>query len=54
MLEAKKGGYEAAKEANLKVERIYDAASQLLNCEKHEIAVVENATRAWYMAFYSI
>ncbi len=54
LLEAQLGGYEAADEAYAKVEHVYEAASKLLNCEKHEIAVVENATRGWDMAFYSI
>lgn len=52
-LEAARGGYEAAAEAHDKVERAYDAAALLLNCGRDEIAVVENATRAWDMAFYS-
>jgi cysteine desulfurase/selenocysteine lyase len=51
--EAMRGGYEAAAEAQEKVERAYDAAAALLNCGRDEIAVVENATRAWDMAFYS-
>ena len=50
--EAEIGGYEAAEEAEETLERCYDAIAQLLNCAREEIAVVENATRAWDMAFY--
>jgi len=52
-LEARIGGYEAAERAQAAVERVYDAAASLLRCARDEIAVVENATRAWDMAFYS-
>jgi selenocysteine lyase/cysteine desulfurase len=52
-LEARIGGYEAADREQDAVERVYDAAAALLDCGRDEIAVVENATRAWDMAFYS-
>ena len=52
--EAAMGGYKAAAQAHEAVERVYDAAAALLNCRREEIAVIENATRAWDMAFYSI
>jgi selenocysteine lyase/cysteine desulfurase len=52
--EARLGGYEAAAFAHAAVERVYDATATLLNCGRDEIAVVENATRAWDMAFYSL
>jgi cysteine desulfurase / selenocysteine lyase len=51
--EAEIGGYEAAEEAEVLLERSYDAVAQLLNCHREEVAVVENATRAWDMAFYA-
>ena len=53
-LEAEIGGYEAADREEVCVERAYDALASLLNCAREEIAIVENATRAWDMAFYSL
>lgn len=53
-LEAAIGGYEAKERELAAVEHVYDAAARLINCAPGEIAVVENATRAWDMAFYSI
>ena len=52
--EAQIGGYEAEAEAHDRVERVYDALATLLHCDRNEIAVVENATRAWDMLFYAI
>src|SRR5947209_795033 len=53
-LEAQIGGYEAVERQLNTLEHAYDAAAALINCSRDEIAFVENATRAWDMAFYSI
>jgi cysteine desulfurase/selenocysteine lyase len=53
-LETRIGGYEAAEASHTSVEQTYDLAAGLINCRSDEIAVVENATRAWDMAFYSV
>ena len=53
-LEAEVGGYEAASIASNRVEAVYDSIAKLINCKRDEIAIVENATVGWMMAFYSI
>jgi selenocysteine lyase/cysteine desulfurase len=53
-LESQIGGYEAEAQAQNAVEHTYDALARLLACSRDEVALVENATRAWDMAVYSL
>lgn len=50
--EATIGGYEAAAEAAERTAAVYESIARFLGASPHEIAVVENATRAWDMAVY--
>ena len=52
--ESEMGGYEAAEAAADQVEHTYAAIARLIGARVDEIAVVENATRAWDMAFYGL
>ncbi|MDJ0955410.1 MAG: aminotransferase class V-fold PLP-dependent enzyme [Arenicellales bacterium] len=53
-LERKIGGYEALEQNVERLDGFYTSFAKFFNCESAEIAYVENATRAWDMAFYSI
>ena len=53
-LEANIGGYEAQYQAQDDLQSFYDEFAKLLNASSDEIAYVENATRAWDMAFYAL
>jgi len=53
-LEASVGGYEAERLRHSPIEAVYDSVARLINCHRDEVAVVENATVGWMMAFYSI
>src|ERR1700678_3607043 len=53
-LEERIGGYEAADLVAPELVSLYDSVARLLGCAAEEIALQENATRAWEMAFYSL
>lgn len=53
-LERDIGGYEAARQAEEELDSFYTEFAALLRCTPQEIAFVENATRAWDLAFYGL
>ena len=53
-LEAAIGGYEAADQEADRIAAVYRSVATLINADPDEIAVVENATVGWDMAFYAI
>jgi cysteine desulfurase / selenocysteine lyase len=53
-LEERVGGYEAADRVAHELAGVYGSLARLLRCAPEEIALQENATRAWEMAFYSL
>jgi selenocysteine lyase/cysteine desulfurase len=53
-LESAIGGYSAADREAERLDAVYGSVARLLNAAPDEIALVENATVAWQMAFYSL
>lgn len=53
-LERDIGGYEAADASSEALAGLYTGFADLLRVQPEEIAFVENATRAWDMAFYAL
>ncbi len=53
-LEAELGGYGADAERLSAMVSVYDSIARLVNCQRDEVAVVENATVGWMMAFYAL
>ncbi|MBP2703799.1 aminotransferase class V-fold PLP-dependent enzyme [Microbispora sp. RL4-1S] len=53
-MEERLGGYEVEAAEWGRLEHAYEALARLVGAGPDEIAVVENATRAWDMAFYSL
>ncbi|MGI4941766.1 MAG: aminotransferase class V-fold PLP-dependent enzyme [Janthinobacterium lividum] len=53
-LEAGIGGYEAAGQSADRLDGVYDSVARLIGAHRDEIALTENATVAWQMAFYSL
>jgi len=53
-LEGEIGGYEAADKKRETLNGFYPSVARLIGAEAGEIAFVENATRAWDLAFYSL
>ncbi len=52
-LESAVGGYEAAQDQAEMLDGVYDSVAKLIGAQPNEIALLENATAAWCMAFYS-
>lgn len=53
-LEAEIGGYAAAAREAPRLDGVYRSIARLINAAPDEIALVENATVAWQMAFYAM
>ena len=52
--EATLGGYETEAKYSTQLENVYTSIARLINAKKDEIAIVENASMAWHLAFNGI
>lgn len=52
--ESQYGGYETADNNRSSIEQTYSIVSNFINAQPNEIALLENATAAWNMAFFAI
>jgi selenocysteine lyase/cysteine desulfurase len=52
--EARLGGYEMAERNQERIEEVYRSIARLIGAETGEVALVENATVAWWQAFHSL
>lgn len=48
------GGYTAADDASVQLDAVYNSVAALIGARREEIALTENATVAWQLAFYSL
>ncbi|WP_456618848.1 MULTISPECIES: aminotransferase class V-fold PLP-dependent enzyme [unclassified Bradyrhizobium] len=53
-LESEIGGYAASDRESDRLQAVYGSVARLLNAAPDEIALMENATVAWQMAFYAL
>lgn len=53
-LEAEIGGYEAKEARHAELDAVYDKVAGHIGAQRHQIALVENATVAWCAAFYAL
>ena len=52
--EATYGGYEVEYKYREQLENVYTLIARLINADKDEVAIVENASTAWGLAFHGI
>lgn len=52
--ETSRGGYETAHKRRNELKEVYTSVAGFINAEAEEIAIMENATAAWNMAFFSV
>lgn len=53
-IEVRKGGYETREAFATEITDVYRSIGTLINAQPDEIALADNATRAWDMAFYGL